>query len=81
MSIEQYLRMTDDELKNLISYNNGEEYNDPFIHSVLRHGPAREEIEEELDDFTDEEIEDLLDVAPEDKIFDDDFIDRDNIEE
>lgn len=82
MSIEQYLRMSDDELKNMVAYNLGEEFNDPFIFSVLRHGPAREDIEEELDDdFSEEEIEDLLDVAPEDKIFDEDYIDYDNLEQ
>ena len=82
MSIEQYLRMSDDELKNMVAYNFGEEFNDPFIFSVLRHGPAREDIEEELeDDFSEEEIEDLLDVAPEDKIFDEDYIDYDNLEQ
>jgi hypothetical protein len=82
MSIEQYLRMSDDELKNMVAYNFGEEFNDPFIFSVLRHGPAKEDIEEELeDDFSEEEIEDLLDVAPEDKIFDEDYIDYDNLEQ
>jgi hypothetical protein len=82
MSIEQFLKMTDQDLKNLLAYNHGEEFNDPFIHSVLRHGPAREDIEEDLDDdFTEEEVEDLLDVAPEDKIFDDDYIDYDNLEQ
>jgi hypothetical protein len=81
MSIDQFLKMTDQDLKNLVAFNHGEEFNDPFIHSVLRHGPAREEIEDLDDDFTEEEIEDLLDVAPEDKIFDEDFIDHDNLEE
>jgi hypothetical protein len=82
MSIEQFLKMTDEELKNLVAYNHGEEFNDPFMHSVLRYGPAREEIEEELeDDFSEEIVEDLLDVAPEDKIFDDDYIDYDNLEQ
>jgi hypothetical protein len=84
MSIDQFLKMTDQDLKNLVAFNHGEEFNDPFIHSVLRHGSVsvREELEEDLDDdYTEEEIEDLLDVAPEDKIFDEDFIDHDNIEE
>jgi len=82
MSIEQYLRMSDDELKNMVAYNFGEEFNDPFIFSVLRHGLAKEDVEEELEnDFSEEEIEDLLDVAPEDKIFDEDYIDYDNLEQ
>lgn len=82
MSIEQYLKMSDQELKNMVAYNYGEEFDDPFVYSVLRHGPAREEIEEELeDDFSEDEVEDLLDVSPEDKIFDEDYIDYDNLEQ
>jgi hypothetical protein len=82
MSIEQYLKMSDQELKNMVAYNYGEEFNDPFIHSVLRHGPAREDIQEELeDDFSEEVVEDLLDIEPEDKIFDEDYIDYDNLEQ
>jgi hypothetical protein len=82
MSIEQYLKMTDQDLKNLEAYNQGEEFNDPFIYSVLRHGPAKEVVEDDFEeDFTEEEVEDLLDIAPEDKIFDDDYIDYDNLEQ
>jgi hypothetical protein len=36
LSTEQYLKMTDQELKNLIASNCGEEFNDPFIFSVLK---------------------------------------------
>jgi hypothetical protein len=82
MSIEQYLRMSDEDLKNLVAYNLGEEFNDPFMHSVLRHGPARDDFQEDLDDdFSEEDVEDLLDVAPEDKLLDDDYIDYDNLEQ
>ena len=81
MSIEQYLKMTDEELKNMVAYNHGEEFNDPFIHSVLRHGPAREDLEDLEEEFSEDEIKDLLDVAPEDKLFDDDYIDYDNLEQ
>jgi 2-keto-3-deoxy-galactonokinase len=81
MSIEQYLKMSDDELKNFTAYNFGEEYNDPFIHSVLRHGPAKEELLDE-DEFEQEEIlEDLLDIPVDNKLYDEDYIDFDNIEQ
>jgi hypothetical protein len=80
LSIEQYLKMTDDELKGFVAYNCGEEYNDPFTHSVLRHGPAKEEIFEE-DEEEVEEIEDLLDIPVDDKLYDEDYIDFDNLEQ
>lgn len=82
MSIDQYLKMTDEELKNLVAYNFGEEFNDPFIHSVLRHGPAREDQDDTDDeDLIEDEFLDLTDIHPEDKIFDDDYIDYDNLEQ
>lgn len=83
MSIEQYLKMSDQELKNLVAYNYGEEFNDPFTFSVLRHGFLKpDEIEElEPDDFAEEELEDLTTILPDEKIFDEDFIDYDNLEQ
>lgn len=82
MSAEQYLKMTDEDFQNLIGYNFGEEFNDPFIHSVLRHGPAKEDIEDELEeDYPEEDFEDLIDISPEEKFLDEDFIDYDNIEQ
>ena len=80
MSIEQYLRMSDIDLKNLIASNNGEYYSDPFIHSVLYHGAIREEIEEIENIIEEEEFEDLLDILPDEKFNDDDFINHDNLE-
>lgn len=85
MSVEQYLRMSDDEINNLIAYNWGEEINDPFAYSVLRYGSvtSKELKLEEFgpEDFDDEEIEDLTDVLLEDKLYDEDFIDYDNLEQ
>jgi len=82
MSVEQYLKMTDEDFQNIIGYNFGEEFNDPFIHSVLRHGPAKEDIEDELEeDYPEEDFEDLIDISPEEKFLDEDFIDYDNIEQ
>jgi len=82
MSIEQFLKMSDQDLKNLVACNHGQEFNDPFIYSVLRHGPAHEEAENDFEEEEDEnELKDLLDIDPEEKIFDDDFIDYDNLEQ
>ena len=52
VSLEVYLRMTDDDFEYLISMNWGEEFSNPFVASVLIHGEAKvdeEDDEEELD--------------------------------
>tara|TARA_R110000868_G_scaffold26739_1_gene102697 strand:- start:192 stop:431 length:240 start_codon:yes stop_codon:yes gene_type:complete len=53
VSLEVYLRMTDDDFEYLMSINYGEEFINPFIASVLAHGEAKidedSEEEEELD--------------------------------
>lgn len=81
LSTEQYLKMSDQELRNLIAADAGEEFNDPFIYSVLRHGPSNTELEDLENDFNEDELECLTDINPEDKMFDDDFIDYDNLEQ
>jgi hypothetical protein len=79
--MEQFLRMTDEELKGMIAFNAGDEVNDPFALSVLRFGPHRSiEDVEDVDDFAEVPLEDLTDVSDVDKIYDDDFIDHDNLE-
>ncbi len=83
ISIEQYLRMSDEELNMYVAYNYGEEVNDPFALSVLRYGSAseKEEIFDEDSIIEDDEyIEDLTDVLPEEKLYDDEYIDYDNLE-
>lgn len=86
ISIEQYLRMSDEELNMYVAYNMGEEVNDPFAGSVLKHGPIHEkELEAMADALLDleeeeESIEDLTEILPEEKLYDDDYIDLDNIE-
>ena len=45
ISIEQYLRMTDEELNMYVAYGYGEEVNDPFALSVLKYGSASEKEE------------------------------------
>lgn len=79
LSVEQYLRLSDQDLKELESLNWGEEINDPFAISVLKYGPStRSETYEEDED---DEIEpDLNDISDEEKLSDSDFIDTDNIE-
>jgi len=79
--MEQFLRMTDEELKGMIAFNAGDEVNDPFALSVLRFGPHRSiEDLDDVDDFAEVPLEDLTDVPDVDKIYDDDFIDHDNLE-
>jgi hypothetical protein len=88
ISIEQYLRMSDQDFNMYIAYNIGEEINDPFAYSVLRYGSISEKeddefhkmIEESLIDEEEEYIEDLTDISDEEKLLDDEFIDYDNIE-
>jgi hypothetical protein len=85
LTVEQYFRMSDQELNSLVANNWGEEINDPFALSVLRHGPvtSKEEYYQNFgpDDFSEEEVEDLTEVLLEDKFYDTDFIDIDNLEE
>lgn len=85
LSVEQYLRMSDEELNLYVAYNIGEEVNDPFALSVLKHGPIHEkELEAMADALLDleeeEKIEDLTEILPEEKLYDDDYIDLDSIE-
>lgn len=86
ISIEQYLRMSDEELNLYVAYNIGEEVNDPFALSVLKHGPIHEKeliaMADALLDLEEEEeaVEDLTEILPEEKLYDDDYIDLDNIE-
>lgn len=84
ISLEQYLRMTDDELNMYVAFNYGEEVNDPFALSVLKYGNATEK-EDLIDDESiieeEEYIEDLTDVLPEEKLYDDEYIDYDNLEQ
>jgi hypothetical protein len=85
MSLEQYLRMSDDELNMYMAYNFGEEVNDPFALSVLRHGPSLDKAPEDDDlDFEQElsieeelGIRELTDILPEEKLNDIDFADPD----
>ncbi len=79
--MEQFLEMTDEELKGMIAYNAGEEVNDPFALSVLRYGQHHSiEDMDDVDDFAEVPLEDLTDISDVEKIYDDDYIDHDNLE-
>lgn len=79
--MEQFLRMTDEELKGMVAFNAGDEVNDPFALSVLRYGPHHSiEDNDDIDDYQEIPLADLTDVELEEKLYDPDFIDFDNIE-
>lgn len=81
ITLEQFLRLTDQDINDLTAFNTGDMINDPFAVSVLRYGPSkRSEEEEDDDEETEDQLEDLTDVSPEEKLHDEDFIDRDNLE-
>jgi hypothetical protein len=86
ISVEQYLRMSDEELNMFVAYNFGEEVNDPFALSVLRHGPATEKAIDEMSFYEetlleDEDLpEDMTEVPAEEKLKDIDYVDLDNTE-
>jgi hypothetical protein len=80
LSLEKFLKMTDQDLKDLGTFNDGETVNDPFALSVLRYGSTC--VDDDIDDGEEDEIEhDLTDINPEDKLYDKDYIDKDNLSE
>jgi hypothetical protein len=81
LTLEQFLRLTDEDLKGMIAYNAGEDVNDPFALSVLRYGPHKSIEDEELGDFDEMPMEDLTDVSNIEKLIDSDYIDYDNLEQ
>ena len=77
LSVEQYLRLSDQELRELESTNWGEEINDPFAISVLKYGPAKRQDYQFQE--KDHEIEPTLDDIPDqEKRSDKDFLDTDD---
>ncbi len=79
LSVEQYFRMSDEELNGLESANWGQQVEDPFAISVLYYGPASHD-EDEDDYHYEDTTEDLVDISVIEKLTDSDFIDIDNIE-
>ena len=85
ISTEQYLRMSDEELNLYIAYNIGEEVNDPFALSVLKYGSAVEddEVFDQLvtEVLVTEELPDLTDIPDEEKLYDEDYFNSDELEQ
>jgi hypothetical protein len=79
LTVEQYLRMSDEELESLELISWSMRVEDPFAISVLIYGSSTQD-EEEFDDYGEIYEEDLTDIPNEDKLTDSDFIDIDNIE-
>jgi hypothetical protein len=79
LTVEQYLRMSDEELESLELISWSMRVEDPFAISVLIYGASTQD-EEEFDDYGEIYEEDLTDIPNEDKLTDSDFIDIDNIE-
>jgi len=82
MSLEQYLRMTDEDFQFMVAQNWGEEINNPFHGSVLEDGeyaeiPIPETFADEV--AIEDIIDDLTDIDPSEKLSDENFID-DNLE-
>jgi hypothetical protein len=80
LSVEQYLRMSDEELNGLESVNWSQQVEDPFAISVLYYGPASNNNNDEDDFEYEDTTEDLTDISVIEKLTDSDFIDIDNIE-
>jgi len=79
LTVEQYLRMSDEEIESLELISWSMRVEDPFAISVLIYGASTQD-EEEFDDYGEIYEEDLTDIPNEDKLTDSDFIDIDNIE-
>lgn len=79
LTVEQYLRMSDEELESLEFTPWSMRVEDPFAISVLYYGPSNVD-EEDVDDYGEFYEEDLTDIPDEEKLTDSDFIDIDNIE-
>lgn len=65
VSLEAYLRMTDDDFEYLMAANWGEELRNPFESSVLLYGEAKPD-----EDDDDEDIEEYVDPSELDKLQD-----------
>jgi hypothetical protein len=88
MSIEQFLRMTDDDLQYFIARNAGDEYADPFTDSVLadlsddeldtRFNRLAQSSIDDSDEVDEDITPDLTQISDAVKFCDEDFLDTDN---
>lgn len=80
LSVEQYLRMSINELENLECADWSIHVEDPFAISVLQYGSSVDDkFEDEYADNIDKTIE-LTDISIEEKLTDRDYINTDDIE-
>ena len=76
VSLEVYLRMTDEDYEYLVSANWGDDLNNPFVSSVLLNGESKrnydyeDELEENSEEYIDPDSLDKLqdlDIEPDDE--------------
>jgi hypothetical protein len=65
VSLEVYLRMTDEDFEYLMSLNWGDELINPFQSSVLLYGEAKIEEDDDDEDESDAEVDTLSDLDAE----------------
>jgi hypothetical protein len=85
LTIEQFLRMTDDDVQHMVARNMGEEYGDPFQDSVLSDLSDDELDVIILSELDDDELDtditlDLTEISEAEKFYDEDFINPDELE-
>lgn len=83
MTVDQYLRLSDQDFQQMIASDMGEEFHDPFTKSVIRKGSLAWEGIDEVDreDLTEDELIELENTLGDGSVFDEDFIDFDNLEQ
>lgn len=81
VSLEQYLRMSDDDFNFLVARNYGDEIADPFHSSHLKDGHDEIDLTPVINEDSiielEPEIEDLTSITDEEKLLDDEFLDLD----
>lgn len=70
VSIETYLRMTDEDFEYLLAINWGEHFEDPFHSSVLSLGEKSVLTDEDLEEMGIDDISELEEVDPSDEEID-----------
>jgi hypothetical protein len=70
VSIETYLRMTDEDFEYLLAINWGEHFEDPFHSSVLSLGEQKVLTDEDLEDLGVDDLSELEEIDPTDEEID-----------
>lgn len=76
ISIEQFLNMSDEDLKYLVYSNAGDFYNDPFTNTILKNNSTGI-IDDEFEELSEDELKDLNDMSSEEKLNDLDYTPED----